>query len=56
MEIAYAEMDAHRKHVEGLKRRTIDKLKNSIEGVAFNGVSDDLDKSLYTVLNICLPP
>ncbi len=56
MEIAYSDMAAHRSHIEGLKRRTIDKLRNSIEGVAFNGVSDDLDKSLYTVLNICLPP
>jgi len=56
MEIAYGEMDSHRKHIEGLKRHTIEKLRASIEGVAFNGVSDDLDKSLYTVLNICLPP
>lgn len=55
MDIAYSEMDAHRKHIEGLKKYTIEKLRNSIEGVAFNGVSDDLDRSLYTVLNICLP-
>lgn len=56
MEIAYAKMDAHRKHIEQLKTYTIEKLRNSIEGVAFNGLSNDLDKSLYTVLNICLPP
>lgn len=56
MEIAYADMDSHRKHIEDLKSRMIHKLKDSIEGVAFNGVSDDLDKSLYTVLNVCLPP
>lgn len=56
MEIAYADMEAHRKHIEGLKSRMIQKLKDNIEGVAFNGVSDDLDKSLYTVLNVCLPP
>ncbi|MEQ9402126.1 MAG: cysteine desulfurase family protein [Cyclobacteriaceae bacterium] len=56
MGIAYSEMESHRKHIEGLKLRTIEKLRNSIDGVAFNGVSDDLEKSLYTVLNICLPP
>ncbi len=56
MEIAYGAMDAHRKHIEKLKSRTIEKLRASVDGVGFNGVSDDLDKSLYTVLNICLPP
>lgn len=56
MEIAYGDMDSHRKHIEGLKTRMIQKLKDAIDGVAFNGVSDQLDKSLYTVLNVCLPP
>lgn len=56
MEIAYGDMDSHRKHIEGLKTRMIQKLKDTIDGVAFNGVSDQLDKSLYTVLNVCLPP
>lgn len=56
MDIAYAGMSSHRKHVESLKSRMIQKLTNSIEGVAFNGVSDQLENSLYTVLNVCLPP
>lgn len=56
MEIAYADMESHRKHIEGLKSHMIGKLKHLIDGVAFNGVSDDLDKSLYTVLSVCLPP
>lgn len=56
MEIAYSDMEAHRKHIEGLKSHMIGKLKSRIDGVAFNGVSDDLDKSLYTVLSVCLPP
>lgn len=55
MEIAYGEIESHRKHIEGLKRHTIEKLQTSIEGVAFNGTSGELDNSLYTVLNICLP-
>lgn len=56
MEIAYADMNNHRKHIEGLKTRMIEKIKSSIDGVAFNGVSNDLDHSLYTVLSVCLPP
>lgn len=56
MEIAYENMDNHRQHIEKLKSRMIDKLGENIDGVGFNGVSDDLEKSLYTVLNVCLPP
>lgn len=60
LEIAYAEMDAHRQHIEGLKRRMIDQLRSSLNDldagpVRFNGESADLDKSLYTVLSVSLP-
>ena len=55
MEIAYEGMADHQKHIEGLKSRMIARLKESIDGIGFNGVSDNLDKSLYTVLNVCLP-
>ncbi len=56
MEIACEDMDSHRKHIENLKIRMIEKLKASIQEISFNGVSDDLNRSLYTVLNVCLPP
>ncbi|MFK7951203.1 MAG: cysteine desulfurase family protein [Ekhidna sp.] len=56
MEIAYADMESHRKHIESLKSHMVGRLKNSIEGVAFNGLSGEVDKSLYTVLSVCLPP
>lgn len=56
LEIAYAGMDEHRKHVEGLKSRMIEKLKQNIEGVEFNGDSANLENSLYTVLNVSFPP
>ncbi|QRR02244.1 cysteine desulfurase family protein [Dyadobacter sandarakinus] len=55
LEIAYRDMDAHRSHIEGLKARMIAKLREQIEGITFNGNSGDLDKSLYTVLNVSLP-
>ncbi|MES2734269.1 MAG: cysteine desulfurase family protein [Bacteroidota bacterium] len=55
LEIAYRDMEAHRTHIEGLKARMIEKLRTSIEEVAFNGDSANLGQSLYTVLNVSLP-
>jgi cysteine desulfurase len=56
LEIAYGGMDSHRAHIEALKRRMIEQLRQHIEGVSFNGASGDMDRSLYTVLNVSLPP
>lgn len=56
MEVAHHEMEAHRKHIETLKTQMIQKLTNTIDGVAFHGASADLNQSLYTILNVCLPP
>jgi cysteine desulfurase len=55
LEIAYRDMDEHRMHIESLKNRMIHKLNESIEGVRYNGLSGQIDKSLYTVLNVSLP-
>ena len=54
MEVAYENMDQHRKHIQGLKTRMIRSLKEAIPGIGFNGGCES-DKSLYTVLNVCLP-
>lgn len=56
LELAYADMSEHQRYIQGLKDRMIGKLKEQIEGVAFNGNSAEADRSLYTVLNVCLPP
>ena len=56
LEIAYSGMDEHRHHIEGLKQRMITKLRQNIEDIQFNGDSDNLEKSLYTVLNVGFPP
>ncbi|AGA77450.1 cysteine desulfurase family protein [Echinicola vietnamensis] len=56
LELAYEDMEAHQQHVQGLKKRFIEQLKEGIPGVEFNGLSADLDRSLYTVLNVSLPP
>ena len=55
LEIAYRDMDAHTSHIKSLKARMIELLKATIPGVSFHGDSQDLDKSLYTVLNVSLP-
>ncbi len=55
-ELAYEKMDEHKRHIESLKKRMIERLKDQIPNVAFNGDSANLERSLYTVLNVCLPP
>ena len=55
LDIAYSEMDAHKSHIEGLKSLMIKRLKEEIADVQFNGESGNLEKSLYTVLNVSLP-
>lgn len=54
MEIAYAEMDEHQAHIQGLKDYMIQGLREEVPGIAFNG-EIAADKSLYTVLNVSFP-
>lgn len=56
LEIACEEMEQHRIHIENLKRHFYKLVKLHIPGVDFNGLSADMEKSLYTVLNVSLPP
>ncbi|MBK0380851.1 cysteine desulfurase family protein [Mucilaginibacter segetis] len=54
LELAYAEMDEHQRHIQELKSYMIGKLKQEVPGVEFNGEVDP-SKSLYTVLNVSFP-
>lgn len=56
MELAYSNLDQDRNHIVGLKERMITQLHSRIPNITFNGLSGEIDKSLYTVLNINLPP
>jgi cysteine desulfurase len=56
LEIAYRDMEQHQRHIQGLKDRFIERLRAEIEDVQFNGLSADAEQSLYTVLNVSLPP
>lgn len=53
LEIAARDMDEHQKHITELKHYMIDRLKENIPGVEFNGSCKD--NCLYTVLNVRFP-
>lgn len=55
LEIAYRDMDVHRQHITALKKRMIERLREKMPEVRFNGDSADVENSLYTVLNVSLP-
>ena len=55
MDVSYRDLEEHRAHIEMLKKHMIKGLKYAIPGVEFNGESDSLEKSLYTVLNVLFP-
>jgi cysteine desulfurase len=53
MEIAHGEMDGHRAHIQGLKTYMMERLRDTVSDVRFNG--DAAGDSLYTVLNVSFP-
>lgn len=54
-EMAYDNLDKEKLHTLGLKEYFIEEVKKAIPGVAFNGASDQLEKSTYTLVNLRLP-
>lgn len=54
IELAYENVEGHQKHVQFLKSYMIDKLKERFPTIDFHGEIIP-EKSLYTVLNVCLP-
>jgi len=54
LEICYAHLDDHRRHIQGLKSYMIEQLKMHIPDVRFNGETGE-QNSLYTVLNVSFP-
>src|SRR5579859_1512404 len=55
LEICYREMAEHEAHILKLKKHMIEKLKVTVPGIRFHGDSDNLQRSLYTVLNVSFP-
>lgn len=54
LELAYTDMEDHRKYVQGLKDYMREALAQSIPDILFNGEQDP-QQSLYTVLNVSFP-
>ena len=54
LEMAYANMETHKRYIQDLKDYMKIALKSAIPEISFNGEIDS-DKSLYTVLNVCFP-
>lgn len=55
LELAVSNVELHQNHIKALKSKMIELLKEIIPGVQFNGMSDDVENSLYTVLNVSFP-
>ncbi len=52
---SYDSLESEKAYVQHLKQHFITNLKNAIPDVKFNGYSGDMDKSTYTLVNVCLP-
>ena len=52
---AYEHLDEERSYIEGLKEYFIQRMKEEIPDVKFNGYCSQPDKSTYTIVNACLP-
>ncbi len=52
---AYDHLEEETNYIEELKRYFIEKVNNEIPEAKFNGYSADMDRSTYTIANVCLP-
>ncbi len=55
IEIAYKNLENDAKHQKELKQFFIDELKKISDKITFNGMSVDLEKSSYAILNVRFP-
>ncbi|MBB6461449.1 cysteine desulfurase family protein [Flammeovirga kamogawensis] len=56
LDIATEQMESHTAHIKDVKQYMKEQLIEHIDNVQFNGMSADLENSLYTVLNVSFPP
>lgn len=55
LSLAMTNFTEDKAYISGLKQYFIDQISERIEGVAFNGLSSDLDKSAYHILSVRFP-
>ena len=55
LEIAIDNLEKESEYIKSIKAYMIQKLNNIFPNIYYNGMSGNLEKSTYTVLNVCLP-
>ena len=55
LKLAYENLEEEKEYTLSLKKHFINELKKEIPGVKFNGECANLEKSTYTLINVCLP-
>lgn len=55
LSLAMKNYDEDKAYISGLKKYFIDQITDRIEGIAFNGLSSDMDRSAYHILNVRFP-
>ncbi len=55
LKLAYENLEQETEYIKGLKQYFIEKIKNNIPNVFFNGASENLESSSYTMVNVRLP-
>ena len=55
LEISYENHDSEKKHIQGLKKYFIQKLKSFFPEVYFNGHSEKMEKSSFKIVNVAIP-
>ena len=56
MDVAFESIEAHQEYVIAIKEYMISRLNESILDVSYNADSENMSKSLYTILSVSLPP
>ncbi|WP_299228763.1 cysteine desulfurase family protein [uncultured Psychroserpens sp.] len=55
LRLSYQNLDSERSYIENLKAYFIQQLKTISDEIQFNGQSESIEKSTYTLVNVCLP-
>ena len=55
LKISYERLEIEKDHISEIKSHFINKLNQEIPGVKFNGSSNNLKDSTYTLVNVCFP-
>ena len=55
LNFAYKNLTKEHQYILGIKKYFIERLTKEFQNIKFNGYSGDVDKSTYTMINVCLP-